>query len=377
MKLLQEVKTSLAEEVRDSQLLSQNSKRASEEPNKDVPKKQKTFGLYRQPTAQELNRLQETESLFNSNLFRLQIDEILQEVKVKEKTEKKFTEWLSNFKNHLMTIPVDDNEYDLSEQKLFKQLKVKFPLSNESKKTKCIFKFHKFRDVEVVGSYGLGCSINSKLKVDLQITVPAETYTKNDSINYKYHKKRATYLAYLASHIAKSDLVEDIKYSLLHGNETHPILDLKPAGKLGNHLRVQINLACEEDAYKFHRFSPSRNNLRESWLLLTKEETGNDNEIGPPTPYYNNGVLRDLTACSNQELLNGVLSNSENLKQATVLLKIWLRQRGLQVSGYVVSLLVAYYVRLKRINNIMSSYQILRNIWIALGELPFNLILFK
>lgn len=323
--------------------------------------------MYRQPTAQELNRLQETESLFNSNLFRLQVDEILQEVKVKEKTEKRFTEWFANFKTHLLAIPEDDNEYDLTENTLFKKLKVKLPISRELKKTKCMFKFHKFKNVEVVGSYSLGCAISSKLKVDLQITVPAETYTKNDSVNYRYHKKHAAYLAHIASHVSKNDSVEDVKYSWVHQSKTHPVLDLKPAGKLGNQLTVQINLICEPEAYKFHRFSPSRNNLRESWVLST-EESNTTNEVGPPTPYYNSGVLKDLTASLNQALLNNVLSKSENLKQAIVLLKIWLRQRNLQVSGYLVSLLVAYFVQIKRINNIMSSYQIVRNIWIALSE---------
>lgn len=326
----------------------------------------RTKSLYRQPTANELNRLQETENLFNSNLFRLQVEEILQEVQVKEKTEKKFQEWFTEFKNHLLSIPEDDTEYDLTEPTLAKKLKVKIPAGDELAKTKCMFRFHKFTDVEIVGSYAIGCSISSKLCINLQITVPADTYTKNDSINYRYHKKRAAYLAFIASHIKSHESVTDINYTCLNGSRTKPVLDVTPSGKLNKYLTVRIDLMCENEAYKLHRFSPLRNNLREAWLF--GEESADNTEVGPPTPYYNSSVLQDLTASVNQEYLKETLVNRENLKQAVVLLKIWVRQRNLQVSGHVISLLVAHLVQTKRINNIMSSYQIVRNVWIALSK---------
>ncbi|CAG9790746.1 unnamed protein product [Diatraea saccharalis] len=340
------------------------------ESNPNNRKRLKTRSLYRQPTVNELNRLQETENLFNSNLFRLQVEEILHEVKVKEKTEKKFQQWFVDFKNYLLSIPKDAVEYDLTEQTLIKKLKVKLPISNKLEKTKCVFKFNKFDDVEIIGSYSLGCSINSKLRVDVQITVPADTYTKNDSINYRYHKKRAAYLACIAAHINNYEHVENLKYSWINGNETKPILEFTPTGKLGKHLTVSIHLKCQAEAYKLHRFSPSRNNLRESWLLFQNAE--NNTDVGPPTPYYNSSVLYDLTASENDSVLKLVLMKSDNLKQAIVLLKIWLRQRSLQVSGYIINMFIVYLVQNKRINNIMSSYQIIRNVWIALKSSEWN-----
>lgn len=363
------MKTSLSEDHIEAEVLNNNGKRSSQEQNKEGPKRLKTKSWFRQPTAHELNRLQETENLFNSNLFRLQIDEILEEVKLKEKTEKKFSDWFTDVKNHLLHIPEDETEYDLTEKTLFKLLKVKIPVSQELKKTRCTFKFHKFKDIAVVGAYSLGCVINSKLKVDVQITVPAQTYSKNDSINYRYHKKRAAYLAYIASHLNKLESIEELQYSWLNGCQIKPVLDIKPAGKLGNHLSMRINLVCEAEAYKFHRFSSARNNLRESWLMSSEVEANTGTaDVRPPTPFYNSSILCDLTASVNQEFLNEILSQNDNLKQAVVLLKIWLRQRNLQVSGHVVSSLVAYFVQNKRVNNIMSSYQIVRNIWIALSK---------
>ncbi|XP_050665093.1 nucleolar protein 6 [Leptidea sinapis] len=339
--------------------INENGKRPIDDPKKEGKKRIKN--LYRQPTAKELNRLQETENLFNSNLFRLQIDEVLQEVKVKEKTDKRFIEWFTNLKTHLLTIADDEQEYILSEKTLAKHLKVKLPISPKLSKTKAIFKFFKFHDIDIVGSYALNNSINSKLIVDVLITVPACTYTKNDSINYRYHQKRAAYLAYIASHLRSSDLIEDLKYSY-SDSISKPFLILKPSGKLGNSLSVKIDLCCEEDAYKLHRFSPSRNNLRDAWYFGGEDTS----DVGTPTPYYNCSVLADLTAKLNHEFLTQTLKNCENLKQAIVLLKIWARQRGLRVNGYILSMLVSYLVQLKRINNIMSSYQIVRNVWIYL-----------
>ncbi|XP_026317352.1 nucleolar protein 6 [Hyposmocoma kahamanoa] len=358
------VKISVPVDKEEVEVVNENGKRPNDDENKADTKRLKTKSWFRQPTVNELNRLQETENLFNSNLFRLQVEEVLQEVRVKEKTEKKFQQWFTTFKDHLTSICDDDTEYDLIEQTLAKKLKVKIPINCETNKTKCVFKFHKFKDVEVSGSYALGCSINSKLKVDVQITVPAETYTKNDSTNYRYHRKRAAYLAYIASHLTKLETIQEVNYTWVHGSDTKPVIDIIPIEKLANHFTVRINLVCEAEAYKLHRFSPQRNNLREAWLF-NKETQENSSEVGPPTPIYNSSVLSDLTASANDKFLTDILLKSDNLKQAIVLLKIWLRQRGLQVSGHVVSMFVAYLVQTKRINNIMSSYQIVRNVWIA------------
>lgn len=49
------------------------------------------------PTAEELNKLRETENLFLSNMFRLQIDEMLKEVKPKQTTLHQIKEWFDKF----------------------------------------------------------------------------------------------------------------------------------------------------------------------------------------------------------------------------------------------------------------------------------------
>lgn len=69
--------------------------------------------LYKPPTVEELNELRETENLFHSNLFRLQIEEMLNEIKVKEKYKRLFDIWFKNFKKNIESIK-ETKEYKVS-----------------------------------------------------------------------------------------------------------------------------------------------------------------------------------------------------------------------------------------------------------------------
>lgn len=92
----------------DSEIITKMQKRILEDDGDTVkPKKKKIRkenDLYKQPTVEELNQLRETENLYHSNLFRLQIEEILNEVKLKEKYKKQFKQWFSLFKQKIESI---------------------------------------------------------------------------------------------------------------------------------------------------------------------------------------------------------------------------------------------------------------------------------
>lgn len=49
----------------------------------------------------------------------------------------------------------------------------------------------------------------------------------------------------------------------------------------------------------------------------------------PPTPFYNNTVLQDLTLRENATYLQSTLGDNPNLRDGIALLKVWLRQREL------------------------------------------------
>lgn len=83
------------------------------ENNLDQPAKKKRKKFNHQkiapPTAEEINRLRETENVFHSNLFRMQIDEILSEVRIKDHTRSNLTSWIERIKNFLSNVEFDLN----------------------------------------------------------------------------------------------------------------------------------------------------------------------------------------------------------------------------------------------------------------------------
>lgn len=94
----------------------------------------------------------------------------------------------------------------------------------------------------------------------------------------------------------------------------------------------------------------------------------------PPTPHYNSLVLRDLVMSRTNSEIAQVIKECLNLKDAIILLKIWLHQRELDkgydgFTGHIVTMFVIYLLRKRRLNICMSSYQIVRVVWICLGIL--------
>lgn len=86
----------------DVHTLNQEKKRkkVTDEITQVASKKKKKYenSLYKQPTVEELNQLRETENLFHSNLFRFQIEEVLNEVKLKDKYKALFEIWFERLK---------------------------------------------------------------------------------------------------------------------------------------------------------------------------------------------------------------------------------------------------------------------------------------
>lgn len=81
-------------------------KKVTDELTEAVPKKKKKFenNLYKQPTVEELSQLRETENLFHSNLFRLQIEEVLNEVRLQDKYKALFEIWFGKLKAAIESI---------------------------------------------------------------------------------------------------------------------------------------------------------------------------------------------------------------------------------------------------------------------------------
>ncbi|CAL7937003.1 unnamed protein product [Xylocopa violacea] len=343
-------------------LVSDRKKRKVTDDSTEVlPKKKKRLhkDLYKPPTVEELNQLRETENLFHSNLFRLQIEEMLNEVRIKDKYKRLFDNWFKSFEKAVESIE-EGEEYQLSDKKLQKKLNVHIPLPNVPEETKGVFKFLRPSHIATIGSYIFDAATGPIITIDIMVEMPAKIFQKQDYQNYRYIKKKAIYLAHIASNIT-NDIAATTKFI---GDNLRPILKIVPSGKLGNKINVLVHVSAQEGSFRLSRFLPEKNNVRPRWFFRDNKNVTDDL---PPTPYYNSIILHDLTMKIHAENMK-IIKEYPNLRDGIILLKIWLTQRELTkgyaaFNGYIVTMFILYLLSIKKLNTFMSSYQIVRNTW--------------
>ena len=276
------------------------------------------------------------------------------------------------------------------------------PMPKVPEETKGIFKFLKPSDIAIIGSYMFDAAISPNITVDIMIEMPAKMFQKQDYQNYRYMKKKAIYLAFIAFNIT-----DDIAKSKTFMNDNlRPFLKIIPNGKLGTKMNVFIHISAQEGSFKLSRLLPEKNNVRSEWFF--NEEKSNMSfcfffliyilyiyiyiyiynfynicnitvtEDLLPTPHYNSIILHDLTMKIHAENMK-IIKEYPNLRDGIILLKIWLIQRGLSkgctaFNGYVITMFILYLLSIKKLNTFMSSYQIIRNVWNYLGMIFYTYI---
>ncbi|KAE8636849.1 hypothetical protein XENTR_v10003167 [Xenopus tropicalis] len=337
------------------------------------PVKLSKSDLYKPPTNDELNRLKETEHLFHTNLLRMQIEELLQEVKLKEKRRKTIDGFLREINTLLGTIP-ETPQTDLTDQTWLPD-SIKVPILQVPYQVKGKFCFLPPSSIKVVGSYLLGTCIKPEINVDLAVTMPQEILQAKDNLNQRYSRKRALYLAHIASHLANNELFSSVKFTYMNSNHLKPVLLLRPHGKDEKLVTVRIHVCPPPGFFKLSRLYPNKNNVRTAWY--TEQETEGVNE--PPTPHYNNTILSDLTLEHHLHHLSNCASDFPGMKDAVALLKVWLHQRQLDkgygcFNGFLAAMLISYLLSKNKINKVMSGYQVLRNTlqYLATTDLTVN-----
>ncbi|KAK9408751.1 nucleolar protein 6 [Crotalus adamanteus] len=213
-------------------------KRASSSEGLLQPVKLGKSELYKVPTNEELSHLKETENLFHSNLLRLQIEELLKEVTLKEKKKQRIDAFLHEISAMLRNVP-ELPARDITDQSWLPK-GVKVPILQVPFKVKGKFHFLPPAEVKVVGSYLLGTCIKPEVNVDVAVTMPKEVFQEKDNLNQRYHRKRALYLAHLAQHLAERNHFGSVAFAYANGNHLKPLLLLQPQGKgvVGVHVWV-------------------------------------------------------------------------------------------------------------------------------------------
>ncbi|XP_056141122.1 nucleolar protein 6 [Lampris incognitus] len=326
------------------------------------PVKMSRRDLYRPPTAEELSQLKEAENLFHCSLLKMQMEELLKEVTLKEHRKKQIDIFIQTITELLQTVP-HSPEVELSDLSwLSGTVKVPFLLVPKASKGK--FHMAPPASVNLIGSYPLGTCTKPRFSVDLAVTIPADILHHKDALNQRYPRKRALYLAGLAQHMRTSPEIGSMRYSCLHGNRLQPLLLLTPPGKHSSSFTVRIHACPPPGFFKPIRFHPQKNNVRTEWYIDSKTSLTEHSE--PPTPHYNSSVLGDLLSRAHLQFLTAVSSQCPAFADGVALLKVWLRQRELDqgagcFNGFLGSMLLAYLLTNRRVSNTMTAYQLLRN----------------
>ncbi|KAL6064808.1 Nucleolar protein 6 [Balamuthia mandrillaris] len=353
------------------------------------PRPQKRARAYAPPSHDELTDLKETEQLYKSNLFRLQMAELLAEVRVnREKT--KVAEYLVHkLRKTLEALP--RFEVTWSDAKELQSLKSIPIAAEEAQRIK--FTFAPPKTFAVVGSYMLQTLARPNLNIDLAFELPQGLVRRKDVLNHRYSWKRAAYMELVGRHLKKESNFEEVEVEAFAGDPQKPVLVIRPKttkqdGASWANLKTSfvIRLLPQLPATAFKplaRLSPDRSNIHVSATTTTNtgnvedkdeddEEEREDGEATLPTPLYNNRLLEDMRYQHHQQLLHRYLTTATSLADAIILFKVWLKQRGVldvadSLNGFQASMLTVYLLQSNHLTNHMSAYQFFRAIllWLA------------
>uniref|UniRef100_A0A182N6G0 Nucleolar protein 6 n=1 Tax=Anopheles dirus TaxID=7168 RepID=A0A182N6G0_9DIPT len=334
--------------------------------------------LYKPPTVEEINRLKETENYYHSNLFRMQMEQMLKEVRVPSKVNRFVQTWLEKFQHCLRAIEDGASDRWLTDKSYEG---IEFPLElaglehAEEILGKERFRYVAQHDVHIVGGCvdTLRTSFGKPLTVDLLLTMPDKCLHKEDYLNLRYHCKRVHYLCTIAEHLLKqtegNQIVSNIRFEPLKGDRLKPVLVLKPADeRFAKKLEFHLHAVADSSKFPKKRFLPHRNNVRPGMIGQAGESSSVAEDYENfPTPHYNSSILYDVRMAKNAELVASVIQ-SDSVRESIILLKVWAHQRHFNRGryGFDGALITFYVVQLmqsKRIYPNMSSYQIIRLFW--------------
>jgi U3 small nucleolar RNA-associated protein 22 len=187
--------------------------------------------------------------------------------------------------------------------------------------------------INATGSYPLKISTRSddRFSIDLVVTMPKSIFTDKDYLNHRYFYKRAYYLACLAAGIkASKDHKFKLSFDHLNGNELQPILIVSASGNgdvddfSSARCDVRILIALPEHVFPQKKLLPGSNCVRPKG---TEDET--TSKALAPTPLYNGTIQSDANVTAYLKLLHATASKVDAFRDACVLGRVWLKQRGL------------------------------------------------
>ncbi|KAG9327014.1 hypothetical protein KVV02_006491 [Mortierella alpina] len=340
--------------------------------NPQNPMGVKNSSLYKAPTNDEIQGLQESSDLFKSNIFKLQIEELLKEVQIDYKKAQPLEAALRKLKEIFDRTP-EHQELSLAAIKSNmkkKSIVIPFPSPEPASDIQYTFGYSAPSAMHLVGSFPLKTVAKNRhgWSVDVAVEMPEELFQEKDHMNYRYFYKRAYYLSVLAAAIQdkRSGMSSTrTEFSTLNGDQRKPILILHPSGDKKEtdfkkmKCTIRIIPYIPASVFPAQRLAPGRNNVRSA-----------DATEQLPTPQYNTALQQDTAFTSHLTFLYQHSKNCAAFKDGCILLKVWATQRGLirrtneGFNGFLLEMLMAYLLQGgganggKKLANGFSSYQL-------------------
>eukprot|EP00466_Bigelowiella_natans_P001797 jgi/Bigna1/78753/fgenesh1_pg.57_\ len=324
---------------------------------------------YSIPSTEELINLKETALLFKSNLFKLQIDELLREVtpaaipgpadEQDRKISAPLDKYLRDLKEDIEGM--EPSTYVLKPRSMVLDT-VPVPFTKPF-----TFNIKSPSRVTVVGSYLLRTVSKPITNVDIALEFPSDSLLNKDYLNFRYLSKRAalveTVMRSLKKHPSKKYSTKNAKIEVGYfmQDRLKPIIILRPktavSGSTGGKLAGQL-------PKRFARFEIRR-------------------------------VLEDTGFITQLRLVHNTIKGASALAKTLQLLRVWARQRGMYccfnkqsdrgggggggglgngggINGFVLGFVLVYLVQERIVSRQMSVNQAFKAVIRFLAEHDFQ-----
>ncbi|KAL9096438.1 MAG: hypothetical protein Q9165_001435 [Trypethelium subeluteriae] len=260
-----------------------------------------------------------------SNILKLQIEELLDRIRPSHgKTEVTIESTLKSLKAIIESITNSDSVPILKaeeEMMKFNKVRVPFPDPRPARDAQYKLQYARPAAINVVGSYTLKIgSALDKTIIDLVVVMPSLLFQDKDYLDFRYFYRRAYYLASLAAGIREADYENlALRFQYLHDNTLLPVLVAEPRTENGVRHRsgadymIRIIPSTPDTLFPISRTMPNKKCIR------------GDSES---TPFYNASLRLDAAILPYLKLIHSVSAKSDVFKDACLLGRTWLRQRG-------------------------------------------------
>lgn len=271
---------------------------------------------------------------YKSNFFKLQVDELLAEIRPQQKKRETSAESvLHKLKSDIETLPsrspksVHDAERELITKS---HVAVPFPNPRPASDAQYKLQYAPPASINVIGSHALKTRTKTAhtLSIDMLLTMPKSIFDDKDYLNHRYYHKRAYYLACIAAGLRKSlDSKElTLNFETLHDDLLKPILVITPVRPNGDikstssSWRIILIVGASYQTFKADKLLPRKNALREHVDQTSHEPI--------PTPFYNSSLQADCLYTAYLKALHTAKTTCAGFTDACLLANVWLDQRG-------------------------------------------------